>query len=102
MSASLRKWEWISSKPLPNNHVYDYGKESLIDTMATLEQAGIEYVGAGHDLDEAMEARVFRDTGQDRGIRRCVTGREIQNDTTGDGRFAGDPAAMVRRCSNRS
>lgn len=44
---------------LANNHVYDYGKESLIDTMATLKQAGIKYVGAGHDLDEAMEPVYF-------------------------------------------
>jgi poly-gamma-glutamate synthesis protein (capsule biosynthesis protein) len=49
---------------LANNHVYDYGKESLIDTMATLEQAGIEYVGAGHDLDEAMEPVYFEVQGK--------------------------------------
>ncbi len=39
---------------LANNHSYDYGKQSLIDTMATLNQAGIFYFGAGHDLNEAM------------------------------------------------
>ena len=38
---------------LANNHAYDYGQQALLDTMDTLEQAGIEYVGAGHNIDEA-------------------------------------------------
>ena len=38
---------------LANNHVYDYGKEALLDTFDTLQQANIPYVGAGHDLAEA-------------------------------------------------
>lgn len=41
---------------LSNNHVYDYGKLALLDTLETLENAGIGYFGAGHNLDEAMEA----------------------------------------------
>lgn len=40
---------------LANNHVYDYGKEALLDTFATLEQAEISYFGAGRNLEEAME-----------------------------------------------
>ena len=40
---------------LANNHVYDYGKQALLDTFETLENAGIEYVGAGRNLEEAME-----------------------------------------------
>jgi len=39
---------------LANNHVFDYGKESLLDTFETLTDAGIAYFGAGHNLDEAM------------------------------------------------
>ena len=39
---------------LANNHVYDYGKEALLDTFAVLQEAGIPYFGAGHDLEEAM------------------------------------------------
>ena len=41
---------------LANNHVYDYGEQALLDTFSTLENAGIDYFGAGHNLDEAMEA----------------------------------------------
>ncbi len=40
---------------LANNHVYDYGKDALLDTFATLEEAGIAYMGAGRNLEEAME-----------------------------------------------
>ncbi len=39
---------------LANNHVYDYGRDALLDTFATLEEAGIEYMGAGRNLEEAM------------------------------------------------
>lgn len=39
---------------LANNHVYDYGEQALLDTFSTLEQAGIEYMGAGRNLEQAM------------------------------------------------
>lgn len=39
---------------LANNHAFDYGSQSLLDTMDTLKNAGIEYVGAGSNLQEAM------------------------------------------------
>lgn len=39
---------------LANNHVYDYGKQALLDTFTTLENADIKYFGAGKNLDEAM------------------------------------------------
>lgn len=40
---------------LANNHVFDYGKESILDTFDTLESAGIAYFGAGKNLSEAMQ-----------------------------------------------
>lgn len=40
---------------LANNHVYDYGRDALLDTFSTLESAGISYMGAGRNLAEAME-----------------------------------------------
>ncbi|MBP3677288.1 MAG: CapA family protein [Agathobacter sp.] len=39
---------------LANNHVYDYGKQAFLDTMTTLENADIDYFGAGKNLAEAM------------------------------------------------
>ncbi|MCR5054454.1 MAG: CapA family protein [Lachnospiraceae bacterium] len=38
---------------LANNHCFDYGEESFYDTLETLKNAGIPYVGAGMNIDEA-------------------------------------------------
>jgi poly-gamma-glutamate synthesis protein (capsule biosynthesis protein) len=38
---------------LANNHVLDYGPQGLIETLETLERAGIRAVGAGRNRDEA-------------------------------------------------
>ena len=40
---------------LANNHVYDYGPDALLDTLKTLKQSEIAYVGAGENLKEAMK-----------------------------------------------
>ena len=41
---------------LANNHVYDFGLDSFLDTLDTLKQANIPYVGAGRNLDEAIQS----------------------------------------------
>lgn len=38
---------------LANNHVWDWGKEALEDTIKILKEGGIEPVGAGRDYKEA-------------------------------------------------
>ena len=38
---------------LANNHAFDYGPDSLTDTLATLDNAGIARLGAGENLEEA-------------------------------------------------
>lgn len=38
---------------LANNHLRDYGDDSVIHTMEKLEEAHIEYVGAGRNLTDA-------------------------------------------------
>ena len=43
---------------LANNHVFDYGEEAFLDTLQTLQDAGIPCVGAGKNLAEAS-APVF-------------------------------------------
>lgn len=40
---------------LANNHAYDYGEDAFLDTLDTLEQAEILYVGAGRNLEEAVQ-----------------------------------------------
>jgi len=44
---------------LANNHVYDYGKDAFTDTLETLQNAGIHYVGAGKNISEASEPYYF-------------------------------------------
>lgn len=48
---------------LANNHTLDYGREALSDTMATLEQAGIPYVGAGETKERAESLQVIEKNG---------------------------------------
>ncbi len=38
---------------LANNHALDFGVDALIDTFTTLDEAGIDYVGAGNNIDRA-------------------------------------------------
>jgi poly-gamma-glutamate capsule biosynthesis protein CapA/YwtB (metallophosphatase superfamily) len=44
---------------LANNHALDFGAEALLDTLEHLETAGIKWVGAGRDLDEARRPAVL-------------------------------------------
>ncbi|MCR5590392.1 MAG: CapA family protein [Lachnospiraceae bacterium] len=52
---------------LANNHVLDYGKTALQDTFTTLEEADIDYTGAGNSLEEASKLV----------IKSCPDGRKI-------------------------
>ena len=47
---------------LANNHVLDFGPDALQDTFDTLDQAGIEYMGAGNDPSRA-EALITKQAG---------------------------------------
>ncbi|MCM1257554.1 MAG: CapA family protein [Roseburia sp.] len=42
-----------------NNHVYDYGPDALLDTIDTLDRAGIPHVGAGANISEASKPYYF-------------------------------------------
>ena len=44
---------------LANNHCYDFGPEAFADTLTTLRDAGIPYVGAGENLAEACTPQYF-------------------------------------------
>lgn len=51
---------------LANNHVLDWGREGLTETLDSLHRAGIATVGAGHDAAEAEAAAVFDVAGKGR------------------------------------
>ncbi len=44
---------------LANNHLYDFGEVGLLDTLDTLENAGIPGVGAGRNIKEASAPLYF-------------------------------------------
>lgn len=44
---------------LANNHVLDWGREGLVETLATLHSAGLRTAGAGRTEAEAAEAAVI-------------------------------------------
>lgn len=53
---------------LANNHILDYGKESLHETFATLDEAGILYAGAGETVERAKEVQVIERNGKKYGF----------------------------------
>lgn len=53
---------------LANNHVLDYGLDCLKETFETLEQTGIDYVGAGNTKEEASALKTYEFSGESYGI----------------------------------
>ena len=49
---------------LANNHVLDWGRAGLLDTLTTLERLRIKSTGAGRNLDEASTPAVLQITGK--------------------------------------
>ena len=43
---------------LANNHALDFGTDALLDTVSTLDQAGILHVGAGADSEAARQPAI--------------------------------------------
>jgi poly-gamma-glutamate synthesis protein (capsule biosynthesis protein) len=44
---------------IANNHIFDYGREGLFDTISYLDSAGVRHVGAGRDRREAHRPVLF-------------------------------------------
>ena len=84
----------VDAVTLANNHVYDYGKEALLDTFTVLKEAGIPYFGAGAHTGRCHEASVPGGRRQTYSPGRRFTGGKKQNDTPGDGNRTRDPALL--------
>lgn len=61
---SLLKEMGIDIVTIANNHTLDFGKDALLDTCKTLDDAGIQRVGAGADLDEAKKPVIMEIKGK--------------------------------------
>lgn len=78
-----------------NNHIYDYGEISLLDTLDTLEGAGIAYTGAGRDLEEAMKPVYLIANGMKIGI---ISATQIERNGTPDTKAATATTPGVLQC----
>lgn len=82
---------------LANNHAYDYGPTALEDTLDTLRETGIPYVGAGRNIDEARKP-VYYIVG-DMKIA-FVSATQIERLDTPDTKEATETSPGVFRCWN--
>ena len=80
---------------LANNHSYDFGEISLLDTLETLNNAAIPYVGAGANLEEAMKPVYFVANGMKISI---VSATQIERNSAPDTKEATQNSAGVLRC----
>ena len=82
---------------LANNHAYDYGETAFLDTMAALEEAGITYVGAGRNLQEARRPVYYIINNMKIAF---VAATQIERLDNPDTKGATDTTAGVFRCWN--
>lgn len=82
---------------LANNHAYDYGEEAFLDTMTVLEEAGVAYVGAGRNLEEARHPVYY--IVNDMKIA-FVAATQIERSDYPDTKGATETSAGVFRCWN--
>lgn len=80
---------------LANNHAYDYGEISLLDTMETLKGVKIPYVGAGKNIEEAEKPVFFEKNGVKIAI---VAATSIERYNHPDTKAATEKSPGVARC----
>lgn len=80
---------------LANNHASDYGEISLLDTLDTLEGAGIPYVGAGRDLEEASKVVFYQKGDMKIGV---VSATEVERMALPDTKGATENTPGTFRC----
>lgn len=94
-NVNLLKEMGVDVVSVANNHIYDYGEVSLLDTLSTLKNAGIAYTGAGENLEEAMKPVYLIAGGMKIGI---IGATQIERNGTPDTKEATQNTAGVLRC----
>ncbi len=80
---------------LANNHAFDWGEDALMDTLDTLQGAGIATVGAGANLEEASEPFYFTQDGCTIAIVAATAVEKVGDREYGMTRAATEDAAGV-------
>lgn len=63
-SAATLKAAGVTVCTLSNNHVFDFGKEGVRDTIGALEAQGLQYTGYGKNQEEAARPLVLTNNGE--------------------------------------
>jgi len=53
-------WGGVGTVSLANNHTGNYGREALLQTIATLDQARVAHAGAGATLERALSPAIVK------------------------------------------
>lgn len=84
---NLLKEMGVDVVKLANNHSFDYGSQSLLDTLDTLDNADIRYFGAGRNLEEAMmpvymevDGKTIAFVGASRAEKNIMTPQATENE----------------------
>lgn len=78
-----------------NNHSYDYGEVSLLDTIDTLNKDEMPFVGSGHNLAEASQPVIFQNS---RMKIAYLSATQIERLNNPDTKGATDTTPGVFRC----
>ncbi len=62
----------IHAVNLANNHTLDFSEEGLLETIQTLDDAGILHVGAGENISQAKRPVIFERKGIKIGLLGCT------------------------------
>lgn len=65
------KYAGFNCVTLANNHFLDYGEKGVKDTIATLKEKGVDYVGGGMNLEEASRILYREIKGQILAVINC-------------------------------
>ncbi len=57
---------------IANNHIYDFGNEGLFSSINELSKAGIIFVGAGSNLDQAKQSPIIKIRNHLVGVYSCA------------------------------
>ena len=79
---------------LANNHAYDYGPDALIDTIDTLNEVQLPFVGAGKNIEEAMRPAYFHVNGH---VISYVSATQIERYASPDTKEATEDSPGVLR-----
>lgn len=82
---------------IANNHVYDFGEQGLLDTLDTLDGAGVCRIGAGRNIEEASAPVYFIVNDMKIAV---IAATQIERLDNPDTKGATENSAGVFRCWN--